>query len=44
MGQNFDVEEWLVSMGIVGVEGNERPAIAFQWLHILDIGQRRMIQ
>jgi len=40
MGQNFDVEAWLVSMGIVGVESYVRPVIAFQWMIILDIGPR----
>ena len=44
IGQNSDEVEWLVSMGIVVVEGYERPAIAFQWLNILYIGPRWMIQ
>ena len=42
--QNLDVAEWLVSMGIVGVESYVRPVIAFQWMIILDIGPRWMMQ
>ena len=42
--QNLDVAEWLVSMEIVGVEGYVRPVIAFQWMNILSIGPRQMMQ
>ena len=30
IGQNSDVAEWLVSMGIVGVEGYVMPGFTFQ--------------
>ena len=43
ISQNSDEAEWLASMGIVGIEGYLRPAMAFQWLNILHIGPRRMI-
>ena len=42
--QNSDEAEWLVSMSIVRVEGYVRPSSVFQWLNILYIGFRWMIQ
>ena len=44
MGQNLAVAEWLVSMGIMGLEGYVRLAIAFWYMNILHIGHRWMIQ
>ena len=44
MGQNADIAEWLMSMGIVGVEDYVRPVIAFHWMKVIYIDPRWMIQ
>ena len=41
---NCYVAEWLVGMGIVGVEGYVMPVITYQWMNIIYIGPRLMIQ
>ena len=37
---NCYVAEWLVGMGIVGVEGYVMPVITYQWMNIIYIGPR----